>query len=188
MIDTRDRRAFPIFTPAQIERISAYGRQRSTSRGEVLVEAGQRNGPLYVILTGELEVIRIADGRESVIVTHTAGGLTGEANLLTGRPTLFELRVKEPGVVIQVEHERFLDLVQADAELSQLLMRAFLLRHSELLSSVFADVIVLGSAYSSGTLRVKQFLTRNGHPFQYVDLDRDRDTQDVLDRFHVTPD
>src|SRR4029077_13498413 len=103
MIDTRDRRAFPMFTPAQIERIAAYGRQRSTSRGEVLVEAGQKNGPLFVILTGELEVVHISDGKESVIVTHTAGGLTGEANLLTGRPILFELRLKDPGVVIRVE-------------------------------------------------------------------------------------
>jgi thioredoxin reductase (NADPH) len=32
---------------------------------------------------------------------------------------------------------------------------------------------------------VKDFLTRNGHPFHYLDLDRDHDAQDLLDRFQV---
>jgi thioredoxin reductase (NADPH) len=50
------------------------------------------------------------------------------------------------------------------------------------------DVVVIGSAYSPGTLRVKEFLTRNGHPFHYVDLDRDRTAQELLDRFRITLD
>src|SRR5690606_1199055 len=29
------------------------------------------------------------------------------------------------------------------------------------------------------------FLTRNGHPFGYVDVQRDTDVGDLLDRFHV---
>jgi thioredoxin reductase (NADPH) len=45
--------------------------------------------------------------------------------------------------------------------------------------------VVVGSTHSSSTLRVREFLTRNGHPFHYVDLDRDRDAQELLDRFHV---
>ena len=40
--------------------------------------------------------------------------------------------------------------------------------------------------HCSGTLRVKEFLTRNGHPYAYIDLDRDADVQGLLDRFHVT--
>src|SRR5579885_1330061 len=37
-----------------------------------------------------------------------------------------------------------------------------------------------------GTLRIKDFLTRNGHPYSYIDLDHDTSVQDLLDRFHVT--
>jgi thioredoxin reductase (NADPH) len=33
---------------------------------------------------------------------------------------------------------------------------------------------------------VKEFLTRNGHPFHYIDLDRDADAQELLDQFHVS--
>jgi thioredoxin reductase (NADPH) len=48
------------------------------------------------------------------------------------------------------------------------------------------DAVVIGSSHSAGTLRVKEFLTRNGHPFQYIDLDRDHEAQELLDRFQIS--
>jgi thioredoxin reductase (NADPH) len=65
-------------------------------------------------------------------------------------------------------------------------MRAFILRRMELIAHQVSDVVVIGSTHNAGTLRVKEFLTRNAHPFHYIDLDRDRDAQELLDRFHVT--
>jgi thioredoxin reductase (NADPH) len=47
------------------------------------------------------------------------------------------------------------------------------------------DVVLVGSNHCSGTLRVKEFLTCNGHPYSYIDLDRDADVQVLLDRFQV---
>jgi thioredoxin reductase (NADPH) len=44
---------------------------------------------------------------------------------------------------------------------------------------------VIGSSHSAGTLRVKEFLSRNGHPFQYIDLDHDAEAQEFLDRFDI---
>ena len=44
---------------------------------------------------------------------------------------------------------------------------------------------MIGSTHCSGTLRVKEFLIRNGHPFAYIDLDHDPDAQELLDRFNV---
>ena len=75
--------------------------------------------------------------------------------------------------------------MQTDAELSEILMRAFILRRVELIAAGIGDVVLVGSTHSAGTLRVKEFLTRNGHPYTYIDLDRDADVQALLDRFHV---
>src|SRR5262249_52693575 len=72
-----------------------------------------------------------------------------------------------------------------DAELSEILMRAFILRRLELIAQDLGDVIVIGSMHNPSTLRVKEFLTRNGHPFHFVDLDRDNEAQELLDRFQV---
>jgi thioredoxin reductase (NADPH) len=76
--------------------------------------------------------------------------------------------------------------VQTDAELSGILMRAFMLRRGELIAQDLGDVVMLGSMHCSGTLRIREFLTRNGHPFHYVDLDRDAGAQELLDQFHVS--
>src|SRR5207248_309223 len=76
--------------------------------------------------------------------------------------------------------------VQTDSELSELIMRAFILRRVELIARGFGNVVLVGSNHCAGTLRVKEFLTRNGHPYSYIDLDRDGDVQDLLDRFHVS--
>src|SRR5439155_23606109 len=104
---------------------------------------------------------------------------------LTGRRGLAAIRMTEAGEVIEVTRDDLLKLVQTDSELGEIFMRAFILRRVELIARGFGDVILLGSSYSPGTLRVKEFLSRNGHPYTYVDLDRDTGVQELLDRFDV---
>jgi len=177
--------AFPTLTAQQVSRIAAHGQRRSTTRGEVLVEAGAKGVPCFVVLNGELQALRPTDRAETLIVAHHAGQFSGEANMITGRRAMGRLRVSESGDVIQLDREQLLGIIQTDAELSEILMRAFLLRRLALIQGDLGDVVVVGSTHCSGTLRVKEFLTRNGHPFQYLDLDRDRDAQELLDRFQV---
>src|SRR5881628_2378053 len=78
-----------------------------------------------------------------------------------------------------------LGLIQTDAELSDILMRAFILRRVELVAAGVGDVVLVDSTHSAGTLRIKEFLMRNGHPYSYIDLERDSDVQTLLDSFHV---
>jgi thioredoxin reductase (NADPH) len=181
----RADRVFPTLTPEQIGRIAPHGRVRATSAGEVLVEAGDRNAPFFVVTDGQVEIVRPSGAVDTPIVVHVPGQFTGEATMLSGRPALFRVRVRESGRVIELNHDQLMALVQTDAELSEILLRAFILRRLELVASELGDVVLIGSVHSSGTLRVKEFLTRNGHPYAYIDLDRDADVQALLDRFHV---
>jgi thioredoxin reductase (NADPH) len=183
--DSRADRIFPTLSPAQIARMAAHGRRRSVSRGEVLVDVGEKDVPVFVVLSGELQVIRPAQQAETLIVTHRAGQFSGEASVLSGRRALSIVRASEPGEVIQLDRAQLLGVVQVDAELSEILMRAFILRRLELIARGLGDVVVVGSGHSAGTLRVKEFLIRNGHPFHYVDLDRDRDAQELLEPFQI---
>jgi thioredoxin reductase (NADPH) len=176
---------FPTLTSRQVSRIAVHGRRRPITGGEVLVEVGDRPVPFFVVLSGEVQVLRPSDRGETLIVSHHAGQFSGEANMISGRRSLGRLRASESGEVIQLDHEQLLALIQTDAELSQILMRAFILRRLELIAHEMGDAVVIGSSHSAGTLRVKEFLTRNGHPFQYIDLDRDREAQELLDRFQV---
>jgi thioredoxin reductase (NADPH) len=181
-------RLFPTLTAQQISRIAALGRRRSTARGEVLVDVGDKIVPFFVVLSGEIQAVRAFDGAETLNASLRAGQFSGEATLISGRQSMARLRVSEPGELIELSRDQFLALVQTDAELSEILMRSFILRRVELIARDLGDIVVIGSAYNPGTLRVKEFLTRNGHPFHYMDLDRDRVAQELFDRFHVTVD
>ncbi len=179
-------RMFPTLTPAQIDRIAVQGRVRPIRPGEVLVEAGEQLVPFFVVTTGQVEIVRPSATGETLIAVHGPGQFTGEVNMLSNRPALVQARASEPGEVIELDREHFLALVQTDSQLSEIIMRAFILRRVELIAHGFGDVVMVGSNHCSGTLRVKEFLTRNGHPYSYIDLDRDADVQVLLDRFHVT--
>ena len=183
--DARPDRAFPTLTSQHVSRIAAHGQRRPTTRGEVLVAPGDRAVPFFVVLSGELQVLRPTDTGEMLIASFHPGQFSGESNMITGRNAIVELRVTEPGEVIQLNREQLVALIQTDAELSEILMRAFILRRLAIIARDLGDVVVIGSSHSAGTLRVKEFLTRNGHPFQYIDLDRDREAQELLDRFHI---
>ena len=176
---------FPTLTPAQVARIAAHGQVRHLEAGEVVIERGGPNTRFFVVRTGSLEVIGDRGNGDEIVTVHRAGQFTGDVGTLSGRRAVVRVRAGEPSEVIEVDREYLLALVQADSELSEILMRAFVLRRMELIQNQVGDVVLIGSRHCSGTLRVKEFLTRNGHPYSYVDLDTDDSVQDLLDRFQV---
>jgi len=183
---SRAEQIFPVLTAAQISRIAAIGRMRAIQSGEVLVEQGDGAIPIFVVVSGELEAVLPTSTAETLITVSRAGQFTGEVNTLSGRRALARLRARQPGEVIELSRENVLALVQTDAELSEILMRAFILRRVELLRQGVGDVTLVGSSHSADTLRIKEFLTGNGHPYTYIDLDRDADVQALLDHFRIS--
>ena len=153
--------------------------------GDVLIEAGDHLVPFFVVTSGEIEIIQPGRGGDALVAVHGPGKFTGEANLIIGRRSLMRAVASKAGEVIQLTREQLLDLVQTDAAVSEILMRAFIYRRMELATQGIGDVALVGSMYCAGTLRIKEFLTRNGHPFRYLDLDRDPDAQALLDALHV---
>ena len=178
---------FPALTAEQIARVAAHGTPRTFVDGDVLVDPGAQHVPFFVIKRGRVDIRRVSgDGVEQLVVSHGPGAFTGEANMLLGRPSLMQMRAATSGDAIELTREQMLALVQNDTELGDVLMRGFIYRRLELIAQGLGDVLVLGSTHCAATLRIKEFLTRNGHPFTYVDLDQERDVEALLDRFHVS--
>ena len=182
---SRPDRVFPTLTPPQIARVARHGQRRPIVSGEVLVEVGQRPVPFFVVSNGEVQALRPSGDTEALFTTLGAGQFTGEGTMLTGRRALMRIRATTRGEVIELAREQLLGLIQTDTELSEIFMRAFVLRRIEMIAGGYGDVVLIGSTHCAGTLSVSEFLTRNGHPFHYIDLDRDADAQDLLDRLHV---
>ncbi|HKU41677.1 MAG TPA: FAD-dependent oxidoreductase, partial [Polyangiales bacterium] len=182
----RSAQLFPRLSEPQLARVARIARRRAVATGELLIEAGSSSPPFFVVLSGAVEILRFGALGTERIALHGPGQFTGEMTMLSGRRTLFEARAREAGELLEVDAEGLRRIVQTDSELSELLMRAYILRRVALIQRN-QGVLVLGSRHCAGTLRLREFLTRNSQPYSYVDVDTDPDVQPTLDRFHVQP-
>jgi thioredoxin reductase (NADPH) len=184
-IETRRPQMFPTLTPAQMARLEAFGTRKPMRSGEILAQSGEREGRVFVVISGSVEILLVGLSSEERITLHQAGEFTGEMSTLRGARSLVRARAFEDGEVLIIEHENLRKLVQTDAILSELFMRAFILRRVGLLETQNSSVILMGSRHSAGTLRLQQFLGRNGIPYKNVDIDTDPSVEEFLERFHV---
>jgi thioredoxin reductase (NADPH) len=186
LTSSRVEKIFPKLTPAQIRRVAAHGHIRVVEGGEVLYQQGRTAASFFVVVSGELEVVRPLFPVETLVTIYEPGQFTGEVGTLSGRPTLFLVRASKHSEVIELDRQHMMTLVQTNGELGDILMRAFILRRVELIAAGVGDIVLIGSTHSAGTLRIKEFLMRNGHPYSYIDLERDPDVQNLLDSFQTS--
>jgi len=186
-LDSRSQ-TFPVLTTAQIDRIRPLGKLRQVQAGDILFEPGDFDVPFFVLLTGHMEIVQPGLNGERPVATHDPGEFTGEITMISGRRCLVRGRVTQPGEFLELTGEGLRSLIARDAELSEIFMRAFILRRLELINRGQGGLILLGSRFSAETLRLREFLSRNGHPFNYVDLETDKASQEILDRFGVKAD
>jgi thioredoxin reductase (NADPH) len=183
-LDARTQ-AFPILSPERIRRLVPYGRTREVEAGDILFEPGATEVSLFVLLSGGMEIVQTDLTGERRVATHAPGEFTGEIAMISGQGTLVRGRVTEPGEFLEISSEGLRAVLAKDADLSEIFMRAFILRRLALIAGGGGNVILMGSNHSPKTLRLREFLTRNGYPYIYVDLDTDKASQSILDRFNV---
>ena len=176
---------FPVLTHAQIDRLRSCGTIRKVAAQDILFKPGDTDVPFFVVLSGRMEIMQPATDGERMITTHDAGAFTGELSMISGQRCMVIGRVTEPGEFLEVSADDLRSLIARDAELSEVIMRAFILRRLALITQNLGNVILLGSRHSAATLRIREFLGRNAYPYTFVDLDKDKTSQELLDRFNV---
>src|SRR6266851_9186172 len=176
---------FPVLTPAQQARVLAHGRRRTVEQNEIVVELNEHVTKFFVVVSGQLHILQVSNKQEHVVAICNPGMFTGELNVLSGRRGLVRIRAGEKSELIEIEREALQALVETDSELSDIFLRAFILRRLELIAREVGDIVLIGSSHLLDTLRIKEFLTRNYQPYSYIDLERDADVQELLDRFKI---
>src|SRR5712692_4020867 len=180
----RAAQMFPQLTPAQIDRIASIGPRSEVKAGEVLIELGDQNTGFFVVLAGAIELTHPVGAVEEPIIVLGPGQFTGEINMLSARRSLVRARTAAASTVITLDRDDLRRVVQRDSDLSEILMRAFILRRVALMSAG-NDMVLLGSRHSADTMRIKEFLSRNGQPYTYQDVETDPGVQALLDRFQI---
>jgi thioredoxin reductase (NADPH) len=178
----------PILTESQVERIRVFTKPREVAAGVVLYNPDDDTPPVYVVIEGKIRIISLAGAVEDTLTTYSPGQFSGELLMIAGRRSIYRCQAVEASRLLELSAENLRTLISKDAELSDIFMKTFLARRLAMASHGRTNVLMLGSRYSAETLALREFLTRDGHPFAYVDLDTERSAQELLDRFGVCSD
>jgi thioredoxin reductase (NADPH) len=177
--------AFPKLTEPQIARLEPCGRRHAVRAGDVLFAEGDRGFSFYVVLSGEVEILERSSGSPRTVVVHQPQEFTGDVDMLTGRAALVTARVAADGEVLELSATALREAVDEWPELGEIIVKAFLMRRSLLLSDGFAGLRIIGSRFSVDSHRLRDFATRNQIPFTWIDVEGDPQAEQLLRQFGI---
>jgi thioredoxin reductase (NADPH) len=177
---------FPKLTTAQIARLAAVGTRRKAAAGEVMFAEGTTGRSMFIVIKGRLEAITPSNHGETRLAIIEQGEFTGEVNMLAGRPTLVRMQAAADSDLLEINQSTLRHIVQTDPELSEIFLRAFVQRRAAIIAQPLKSLVLVGSRYSAATLRLKEFLSRNGYPYNYLEVERDSNFQELLENFSVS--
>jgi len=177
--------AFPVLQPRDIAALSSRGTPREVRAGEVLFAEGDRDIGFFVVLDGAIEIVEHSRGTPHTVVIHQPGEFTGDVDMLSGRAVLVEGRATRDGRVVQLDAGELRRAVEELPELGETLLKAFIARRRLLLEEGFEGVRIIGSRFSPEAHRLRDFASRNGIPFRFLDLETDAQAEELLRQFNV---
>jgi thioredoxin reductase (NADPH) len=192
LADTRFDQLFPVLDAGQIEtaRRFASGPAKTFAPDERVYDVGVRNAPAWLVLGGELAIVR-RDGlhRESSVVSLGSGQFSGEVSQLAGRGTLASAQAGAQGcTALPFDPAHIRALVVGSAEIGEIVMRAFILRRVALIQEGGVGSLLIGRPGTPDLLRLEGFLSRNSYPYTVLDAATDEDAHAAVERFGVQPD
>ncbi|MGW5724729.1 FAD-dependent oxidoreductase [Nocardia beijingensis] len=179
---------YPRLTDDQVATLEVGGTRRAVHPGEVLIREGEPCNDFFVILSGKVAIIDEGDGdgERRILRVHGPGRFLGELGLLEGQVAFFTAEAIEDGEILVVPADRVRQLVSHDPVLSDLILRAYLVRR-HLLIGLGSGFRIIGSCYSPDTLRLREFAMRNRLPHGWIDLERDKRAEQLLRSLNVAP-
>jgi thioredoxin reductase (NADPH) len=186
LVESRRVQLFPVLTDAQVAvaRRFATAPPQRFEPDERLYAVGERNAPVFVVTAGEVFIRRRdATGKGELIAILPAGGITGEVSQLGGRAAMAEGRAGAAGCeVLLFDTAHLRALIIGSAEIGEIVMRAFILRRTALISEG-AGSILAGRPGEPALVRLEGFLSRNGYPYSVLNVADEGDGQALVERF-----
>jgi thioredoxin reductase (NADPH) len=177
--------AFPQLDPAHVDALRARGRVRHVEPGEVLWSEGDRGFGFFVVLAGEMEVIDSTGDQPRQVAVHYPGDFSGDVDMLTGRVSLVSARMLTPGQVLELDSDGLRRVIGELPEISEVLLRAFLMRRRLLLGEGYRGIQIIGSRFSPEAHHLREFCSRNDIAYTWIDVEQDPHAEELLCQFHV---
>ena len=187
-LDPGDPILFPRLTAAQIAQLAENAETLSLSPGEVVFEQGQRDTPLYVVLSGAIDVIDRQPDGDRYFTQCQPGTFAADISMFTGEPTIAEGVTAEETSVLAVPPDALRSLVAGSTELGDLLLRTMVVRREWLRGQGLGNERLIGTRSSGDAFAIRELLHRNLVPFSWHDIDTDDESKALLDRLGIRAD
>ena len=177
--------AFPVLTEAQIAAVHKFSTLNSFEPGETLFAFGERDFKFFIVKSGEVGIYESSSGADKLVVAHGPGEFTGDIDMLTGRAAIVSCIAHNHCEVYEISAADLRRILSDMPQLSDILLRAFLMRRQMLEESGLVGARVVGSRFSKDTHRIREFLSRHRVPFTWIDLENDPSVDELLKHFNV---
>ncbi len=176
-----DSIASPQLNASELADMATFGTERATRPGDLLFQAGDASYDLFVVLEGEVQVIR-PDGADEVIVAEFGpSSFIGELTLLTGQRRFLTGRVSQPGRVLVIAQAELRRLMSVRPALSETIFNALLARRQSLRSGEGAQAIrIIGSRYSPEAMSLRSFAEHSHLAHTWIDVEDAEDLDSFL--------
>jgi thioredoxin reductase (NADPH) len=168
----RSAEIFPVLSTEQGDRIERYGQRTTLEQGEVLFDRGDRLADFFFVREGQIGIFIAGEGgTERLLTTHSAGQFTGELDHFSARALLVSARASARTCVVRLDTEGFRQMMAAQADIGEIVIRAFILRRMGFIHRAEGGIALVGRPRDANTLRLERFAIRNGYPIRLVDVD-----------------
>jgi CRP-like cAMP-binding protein len=119
----------PFFSalPLKAIKLLAFVAERQHfSENETIFEEGDDYGRAYIILSGELTLMKKNDNKQRVVQHFNQGDLLGTFSLLGGLPSLFLLKASSESTVLTISREHYTKIQEQFPETTTLSLKALL--------------------------------------------------------------
>ncbi len=182
----RVAQTFPRLNAEMVGRIGQYGSEEQLETDQRVFTRGDRNTDFFLVLDGEIEIFEHGDDDTARVFTvYAEGQFTGELTLFNEREILVNGRAGKPSRVVRVKRADFRRMLQSEPDIAEIVMRAFILRRVGLIRHSQGGALLVGPGHSADTLRLQQFLSRNGYPLRLVDTEADAEGAGFIERFSL---
>jgi thioredoxin reductase (NADPH) len=178
--------AFPILDEAQVAKLSRYGVEDSVPAGHVFFREGERGSDFVLVLTGRVEAVaHFGDSGETTSTVFNPGQFVGVMNILSNEGAYVTATATIASRVLKVPLAQLRAVIGEDVALSEIVVRAFLLRHS-LLLRLGTGPKLIGSRFNDATREILDLLARNRCAITFIDVDATPRAEALLRNFGFT--
>ena len=171
---------FPAFSSDVLGELAEFGEHREMAAGDTLYRAGEARWDFYVLIEGEVEVVR-DDETQRLVVVYGPGQFVGELGLLTGQRTYLTARVTRNSLVLVIPHDSFRRLMATKPTISDTIFRALIGRRETLRTTSGGEAVqIIGSRFSRDALALRTFAARNRLAYAWIDLEEADDVGVLL--------